>query len=635
MSIEFSFEQKEIGRVVGLGHNVIVDAVAGSGKTTTIRYIGECVKGQVLVILYNRHLAQESKEKIKDLENVEIYTIHGVGQRFYGVKCNVDSGLSSIISNEKSLLVEKEYSVLVVDEIQDLNELMASFILKLLKDLGNCQLVMMGDCRQCIYQFKGSDAKYLSKADEIFSDKREWKRLTLSTSYRCSNGVAQVINSLYSEHIMKGKREGERPQYVICNSFKVGAYILGLIEKWKAKGYCEGDIAVIAPSIKSERSPICKLANYLSSKGYKIFKSTDGIDKELQEGKITFSTIHGFKGREREMVILFNFDDSFFRFYSFNEKEGTFPNRLYVGITRARKEMIVLHHYTNDYLKCLKRESLEELFNVIELKPPLRDPKPFFSMEPLKISVSDLTKFLPRHSLLSLPKYLCKRVEPSEEDRIEIQSILKFNEHNEDVLPIYNTAIPFIKYRELGLVKLSDLITEIVRRALEIEGIEPHINRAREVIRKDDFSLADLAFICNLYNCSMDGYVYPLNQITNYQWFEENKEKILKAVERINFVPNKIRVPVEYIMDERYIWGTLDAIDKDGNLWMVKCSDIQDEDILELAIYTGIYSLKEQKIFSCSIINILTKETVSVEFKDLEMARNLLHSLIEIKKTMR
>ena len=68
--------------------NVIVDSVAGSGKTTTILHIANkhaTPSSHVLILTYNHKLRVETEERIKKLgvENVYVYTYHKFGMSYY------------------------------------------------------------------------------------------------------------------------------------------------------------------------------------------------------------------------------------------------------------------------------------------------------------------------------------------------------------------------------------------------------------------------------------------------------------------------------------------------------------------------------------------------------------------------
>ena len=84
--IVFSEEQEKIFEFAAKGtFNMIVQAVAGAGKTTTLV---ECVNRvkpdkRVLLLAHNRSTRDTLKERIGERENVKIFTLHGLAWRLY------------------------------------------------------------------------------------------------------------------------------------------------------------------------------------------------------------------------------------------------------------------------------------------------------------------------------------------------------------------------------------------------------------------------------------------------------------------------------------------------------------------------------------------------------------------------
>ena len=62
------------------------------------------------------------------------------------------------------------------------------------------------------------------------------------------------------------------------------------------------------------------------------------------KGKIVFSTFHQSKGRERKVVLVFNFDQSYFKYYGKELDPNVCPNELYVATTRAQEHLSLFHH---------------------------------------------------------------------------------------------------------------------------------------------------------------------------------------------------------------------------------------------------------------------------------------------------
>ena len=84
--MEFSEEQKTIFDYASKGVlNIIVQAVAGAGKTTTLV---ECVNRvkpdkKIILLAHNRSTRDTLKERIGERENVSVFTLHGLAWRMY------------------------------------------------------------------------------------------------------------------------------------------------------------------------------------------------------------------------------------------------------------------------------------------------------------------------------------------------------------------------------------------------------------------------------------------------------------------------------------------------------------------------------------------------------------------------
>ena len=96
--------------------------------------------------------------------------------------------------------------------------------------------------------------------------------------------------------------------------------------------------------------------------------------KNKLKNKLVFSTFHQAKGLERKIVIVFNFDGSYFKYFKKNSNPYECSNELYVAVTRAREHLILLHHYQNDFLPFIDQEELSNTTNFIgHYKMFLRD----------------------------------------------------------------------------------------------------------------------------------------------------------------------------------------------------------------------------------------------------------------------
>ena len=125
--MNLSVEQQNILNVVKTGKNVVVDAVAGTGKTTLILSIAkELSDKKILQMTYNKSLKFEVREKIRDagLENLQVHTYHSLAVAYYSDDAFVDNELRKIIKcNTRPKKEIPKVDVLVLDESQDMTYL--------------------------------------------------------------------------------------------------------------------------------------------------------------------------------------------------------------------------------------------------------------------------------------------------------------------------------------------------------------------------------------------------------------------------------------------------------------------------------------------------------------------------------
>ena len=119
-------------------NNVIVDSIAGSGKTTTILHIAnEFQDKNILLLTYNKRLKFETREKkeLLKLKNIEIHSYHSFGFYYYDKKCNTDQGIIDMIKKKFTSFKKFEYDIIILDEAQDISKLYFEFICKIIANI--------------------------------------------------------------------------------------------------------------------------------------------------------------------------------------------------------------------------------------------------------------------------------------------------------------------------------------------------------------------------------------------------------------------------------------------------------------------------------------------------------------------
>ena len=82
---------------------------------------------------------------------------------------------------------EQKYDIIIVDEAQDMNPLYFKLVTQIMKkNSKDFKICIIGDKRQCINQFNGSDHHFLTEAHVIFKEynNHPWKECVMNTSYR-------------------------------------------------------------------------------------------------------------------------------------------------------------------------------------------------------------------------------------------------------------------------------------------------------------------------------------------------------------------------------------------------------------------------------------------------------------------
>ncbi|WP_425379361.1 UvrD-helicase domain-containing protein [Spiroplasma endosymbiont of Stenodema calcarata] len=320
---EPSEEQKDILKYLE-DFNVKVQAVAGSGKTTTALHIARKFNDKdILLLTYNRKLMDETLEKTKSLriKNLEVRTFHSFGQTFFKVPCAKDKGIRKIIAEKISNKVPINYDLILVDEAQDITPILYEFTCKIIsQNLKTPKLCILGDKNQAIYEYKDADSRYLEKAEELFKfNDLKWKNCILSESFRVNKGTVDFINNVfYDTNIMKSNiKKPYSVNYIVCNTFGSNELVNKIIECINEYGI--ENVFVLAFSVKSEKAPAKKLANMLSSRGVLVYVPSNDetpLNAKEYDNKLIFSTFHQSKGLERKIVFVVGFDLSFFKLAS-------------------------------------------------------------------------------------------------------------------------------------------------------------------------------------------------------------------------------------------------------------------------------------------------------------------------------
>jgi len=351
-------------------NNIIVDSVAGCGKTTTNLHIAKQYNQlKILLLTYNTRLKLDTREKVNklNLTNLEVHSYHSFCVKYLNNKCFTDDGIINILKKNVEPIQNINYDILILDEAQDISPLYYELIIYIIKYniIKNPKLCILGDRYQSIYDFNNADNRYIIYSDLLFNiNNFNWNKKKLSTSFRLTAENANFINNcIIDQNRINSIKTGIKPRYIICDTFcyeKINfeSPCYNEIKYYLNLGYLHEDIFVLAPSVKSNSSPIRQLANQISKSNIPIYvpnSDEEKIDEDIIKNKIVFSTFHQSKGLERKVVIVFNIDDSYFKYYKKNVNPYSCPNEIYVALTRSIDRLTCFHHYKNNYINFIEK----------------------------------------------------------------------------------------------------------------------------------------------------------------------------------------------------------------------------------------------------------------------------------------
>lgn len=628
---EISIEQNNIIQHLLLNNNVVVDSVAGSGKTTCNLHIAKHFNNMnILLLTYNSKLKLETREKAKNLGicNIEVHSYHSFCVKYYDNKCFTDTIIKKIINNKETSLKDFNFDLIVLDEAQDITSLYYELICKIYKDNENIntKICIFGDKKQSIFDFNKADQRFIEYAQDLFNfNSNNWIRCNLPVSFRITYEMSLFINKclLKEERIISNKITKNKPRYIICDCFgdKLGtsSRTFQEVKYYFELGYKPNDIFILAPSIKSGNSPVRQLENKIKREMPNVMvyvptNDDEKLDEELLEGKIIFSTFHQTKGLERKVVIIFNFDNSYFEFYKKDANPCICSNELYVATTRGIEHLTLFHHYENEYLHFIDKTNIQLYCYFEEIKMFIKSKN-----QPLKnidTSITDIIKFLPQNiidkcfnelEIIQNSKYIM--------NKINIPLKITNDETTESISEITGIAIPSMF--ELKLKNKISIYELLIKTNFEKNVINNGNNEClfqlHNKLKQKKYNINDiniqnltseeLLYLSNCWNTLKNGYLFKIYQITNYDWLKE--KKLNECINRLTELNISKKSSFEYNLEienetellNRKLNGFIDCIDNENNIvYEFKCvQKLEKEHYLQLALYMYMYELEKIK----------------------------------------
>jgi DNA polymerase III epsilon subunit-like protein len=638
----YSAEQANIIELCKQGQNVIVDAVAGSGKTTTLLGIAAASDEQMLGVLYNRSLKEETRLKVQaaNLHALEIHNYHALARRYYDKECCNDTGLTKILNTNKPLIRKlPSWKRIILDEVQDMSPLYYRLIIKIIVDLNNpdLRLTVMGDHLQAIFAFLKADCRFLTLAAQIFKPVTgPWIKASLSTTYRCSSAICSFMNEGllgYKRMVPVDTSPSPPVHYVYGSPFDAHKVLTRYITAFLTPtyGYKAEDIFVLAPSVasKGKTTPVSLLENALVSRGIPVYVSNER-EAELStsaespiHGKLVITTYHQSKGLERAVVIVYSCDDSYYDYR--DDDRNLLSSPMYVAMTRAKKYLFVLHDNKKPPLRFFKKPTTDCVVYMDTngtILPNLPVGKTISTVVPTNARVflaSEITNYLPADTLLKVRDYLTIQTLKDPYMKIPLISTIQTSLNTfETVSDLNGVAIPALyEWQHKKAMRITSLPTDqVVKDGPSFVGRYTELQRT--IAKSDQEPKIDLILeAANLFNAICSGYHYKVAQINNYAWLIREQVEpslaILKDELGHDDVQYEVEMP-EQVYVGAAIRGRVDAYSEaKSTLWEIKCTDTMDiSHEIQTAIYAWMFMRAYPRRFqsvSFMLLNIRTGES--------------------------
>ena len=629
-------QQKAIDLVVE-GKNVVVEALAGSGKTTLALGIRKAVNATMLILTYNKLLCTETQERFDREMKIRrslttIRTLHSFVQRMYDVQCSTDEGMEEVIRRDLKPVKRISFKLFILDEVQDFKPLFYATVLKIIKDndIGDPQIVVLGDRTQNIFAYQGSDERFLIYAPTLYErcSDRHWARVTLNTTYRMNKAHVQFLNRvIFKQDRFNSDKEGPKPLVIRCKFFHDVLNLLKensiTIGNKATDTYRPGEVFVLGHSLVCagmRDPPIKSFANRLAEQGVPLHypkPSEPAPSGSDAAGKVLFSTLHKSKGRERSLVVLFGFDGSWFESKAGAEYAGTTccPNEWGVALTRNCEQLVMVADIDAEPLPYASWDNSDDLYDLVELgKARERKPRKDTSRNATEMQVSSLLSHQPSHDMKIAFQGL-RITEMSSLPKARMPTVVRGRFGlDEDVTDVVEKTIGmWAEFVKTGKVSMGS-VDDIPGASLDIAG---SIHRALDgmALEKGSANLARVTELALIKHCLSRKLIHLIKQLPeSFDWIMPYKEDVFEIAKRLD--GSFFDVNLEQEIADVVLKGTAEVISKSGNVTIVNYrSNIDDSQCIEAAILSILHS-STTPVKPAHIVNAKTGKRLCVELGD-------------------
>lgn len=363
--------QRHVSELVAQGRNIRVSAHAGSGKTRTlIEALKHIPDKAVLFLEFNKMLRKDAAARVREtnLTHVNVQNYDSVLVNYYdrnAPNTGFDIAMSRVIEQDIAPDPPLEFSVLVIDEAQDMREDYYKFVRKIIEDniLDEIQLIIVGDTKQTIYDFLGAKDVYMRQSHTAWPKcVTPFEDLELNATFRFGSTIAHFVNFMCrklfptrwksdiqalrfdTENQIFVENQGGRVFHFVLDPLKEGPpeKLLDLyqqcVEDVQLPSNRNASVGVLAHSTREDVQALWTFIEHANARGI-THRHCDETDVS---GGVTLRTIYTTKGKEYKHVFLFVTERHLWLASRNGEPKASFDNLLYVGLTRGTDTLVIV-----------------------------------------------------------------------------------------------------------------------------------------------------------------------------------------------------------------------------------------------------------------------------------------------------
>ena len=540
---ELSEEQQEMITYVKQGHNVLVDACIGSGKTTAIQTLcNEINNKKILYLTYNTLLKLDAKNKIKSY-NAEVTNYHGFASGCLyamGIKAGVSDLIQTFNRTKPNI---KKYDILLIDEYQDI-DLEISELLEYIKECNpNIQIIAVGDMAQKIY-----DKTALDVPEFMNKFLGEHINLKFTQCFRISKSHAEMLGRIWNKDI-KGVNTKCKISYL--NASQTEAYlatqnvtdILCLGSKTGGMSYVLNNLEFKYPD-KFNKHTV-----------YAAIRDEDKGNLQMSDRCAIFTTFDSSKGMERKICVVFDFSEDYWntRIGMPNVKYEILRNIFCVAASRGKEHIIFV---TNK-----KHELLDEKTLSTPVKTNFDYSRPF--------AISSMYDF---------------KFKEDVEDLFKLIEYTKIEQEDDFVIDVKSND---------GLIDLSPCIGHMQEASFfknfdidkEIEFAMDNNPTRQPIVIKENATLEDKILYLVAYETYYNRYITQVQKpIVKDKQLQEIKDRLATVFKEDEMVQKDCEINLSHYRQMK-IRGKIDVF-KNNKVYELKfVNELKHENFLQCATY--------------------------------------------------